>query len=245
MSILYDGIKSIKQAEENVGGLSSPSKMPTYGWSISAFDCGVGSILVTQEGSACFECYARKGRYTFPNVQNALKRRLQKWKEDRALWRVSMIYLMNNKKGIVKSGCFRWFDSGDLQGITMLADIVEIALETPHIKHWLPTKEYQLVKDSKSYGFCPDIPSNLILRVSHPKVGKVFNALDVACGNSPRHNSAIFEPHNFGENYQGVDRLGNPITRYVFCPSSLQDNSCEDCRACWDSRIETVVYKAH
>jgi len=228
---------NIKEAEKNVGGLSSPSKMPTYGWSISAFDCGVGSILATKKGSACFRCYARKGRYVFPKVQNALKGRLQKWHEDRALWRASMIYLMNNKKGIVKSGCFRWFDSGDLQGITMLSDIVTVARQSPHIKHWLPTKEYQLVKDSKSYGFFSDIPSNLIIRVSHPKVGKFF-------ADGPRHNSAIFDADKF---VAGFDRIDEGIDGglKVFCPSSLQNNSCGDCRACWDSRIETVVYKAH
>ena len=224
---------NIREAEKNVGGLSSPSKMPTYGWSISAFDCGVGSILATKKGSACFRCYARKGRYVFPNVQNALKRRLQKWQEDRALWRASMIYLMNNKKGIVESGCFRWFDSGDLQGLLMLSDIVTVARQSPHIKHWLPTKEYQLVKSSK---FAMH-PSNLIIRVSHPKVGEFF-------ADGPRHNSAIFDADKF---VAGFDRIDQGIDGglKVFCPSSLQDNSCGDCRACWNSKIETVVYKAH
>jgi len=224
---------NIREAEKNVGGLSSPSKMPTYGWSISAFNCGVGSILVIKKGSACFECYARKGRYIFPNVQNALKRRLQKWHEDRALWRASMIYLMNNKKGIVESGCFRWFDSGDLQGLLMLSDIVEVARQSPRVKHWLPTKEYQLIKSSK---FAMH-PSNLIIRVSHPKVGEFF-------ADGPRHNSAIFDAGKFVDGFDRIDQ-GIDGGLKVFCPSSLQGNSCGDCRACWNSRIETVVYKAH
>ena len=94
---LYDGIKSIKQAEENVGGLSVPSKMPTFGWSISARRCNVGAKLVKSEKSICFECYALKGRYIFPTVQNALETRYKKWKEDRPLFVASMIYLMRHK----------------------------------------------------------------------------------------------------------------------------------------------------
>jgi hypothetical protein len=227
---------NIKEAEENVGGLSSPSKMPTCGWSISAFDCRVGSVLATREGSACFRCYARKGRYVFPKVQNALRRRLQKWHADRVMWRASMVYLMHHKKAIVKSGCFRWFDSGDLQNVQMLSDIVYVALETPQIRHWLPTKEYKLIREFQSNIYFPK-PTNLIIRVSHPYTDKVFV-------NGPRHNSVIFNADRFAD---GFDKIDDDIDygSYSFCPSSFQKNSCGECRACWDSKIETIVYKAH
>ena len=61
-----------------VGGFSAPSKMPCHGFSIPAKYCKVGSILRKVKGTACSFCYALKGRYVFPVVQNALERRFNK-----------------------------------------------------------------------------------------------------------------------------------------------------------------------
>ena len=43
----YKGVnmKTLKEAKAIVGGLSNPSKMPDYGYGLSAFDCAVGSKL--------------------------------------------------------------------------------------------------------------------------------------------------------------------------------------------------------
>ena len=136
---------SLKEAEASVGGLSAPSKMPSYAWSISAKRCDMGSKLAKIEGSVCNKCYALKGRYMFPMVQNALEKRYEKWAEDRDKWTNAMIYIMNTKKHIIKTGVFRWFDSGDIQGGAMLSDINTIAWSSPNIRFWLPTKEYKLV----------------------------------------------------------------------------------------------------
>ena len=43
-------INSMKEAESMVGGLSAPSKMPSYAWSISAKRCGIGSTLAKVKG---------------------------------------------------------------------------------------------------------------------------------------------------------------------------------------------------
>ena len=60
-----------------VGGLSTPSKMPCYGWSLSAKLCKTGSKLAQIEGSVCDKCYALRGNYLFPVVQNAMRKRLE------------------------------------------------------------------------------------------------------------------------------------------------------------------------
>ena len=60
---------SIKEAEAAVGGLSKPSKMPSFAWSISARRCQTGSKLVNVKGSVCEGCYALKNRYLFNNIQ--------------------------------------------------------------------------------------------------------------------------------------------------------------------------------
>ena len=65
----------LKELKEAVGSLSAPSKMPCSGYSIPAKECGVGSRLVNVENSTCSGCYALKGRYVFPNVENAMYNR--------------------------------------------------------------------------------------------------------------------------------------------------------------------------
>ena len=214
---------SLKEAEASVGGLSAPSKMPSYAWSISAKRCDMGSKLAKIEGSVCNKCYAVKGRYMFPMVQNALEKRYEKWAEDRDKWTNAMIYIMNTKKHIIKTGVFRWFDSGDIQGGAMLSDINTIAWSSPNIRFWLPTKEYKLVKN---YKLNNDIAPNLIIRVSNPNV-----------------NTNTLKGHDYISSVYSKDMLENS-DGYI-CPSSKQDNQCKDCRACWSDKISEVSYIAH
>ena len=55
----FDGTAlSYDSAYEIIGGLSSPSKMPWYGWSISAYRCKTGGKLREVENSTCSHCYA-------------------------------------------------------------------------------------------------------------------------------------------------------------------------------------------
>ena len=214
---------SLKEAEASVGGLSAPSKMPSYAWSISAKRCNIGSKLAKVEGSVCHKCYALKGRYMFGNTQSALERRYMAWSNDRYKWTNAMIYIMNNKKHIMNAGVFRWFDSGDIQGEGMLSDINTIAWSSPNIRFWLPTKEYKLVKEYKQNN---DIAPNLVIRVSNPNVNT--NTLK-----GYEHISTVYSKDML-ENSEG----------YI-CPSSKQGNKCGECRACWNYKVNEVSYIAH
>ncbi len=213
---------TLKDAETTVGGLSSPSKMPSHGWSISAKRCNTGSKLAKVKGSICYNCYALKGRYMFPNVQDALERRFNAWDSNREKWVDAMIYIMHNKTHIVNTGVFRWFDSGDLQGVDMLNDINTVAWASPHIKMWLPTKEYSLVKN-----YDRDVAPNLMLRVSNPNINNSFKK-----GEFKYHSSAYTK-----DNLKDID--GH------LCPSSKQGNQCGSCRACWSDKVSEVIYIAH
>ena len=213
---------TLKDAETTVGGLSSPSKMPSHGWSISAKRCNTGSKLAKVKGSICYNCYALKGRYMFPNVQDALERRFNAWSSNREKWVDAMIYIMHNKTHIVNTGVFRWFDSGDLQGVDMLNDINTVAWASPHIKMWLPTKEYSLVKN-----YDRDVAPNLMLRVSNPNINNSFSK-----GEFKYHSSAYTK-----DNLKDID--GH------LCPSSKQGNQCGSCRACWSDKVSEVIYIAH
>jgi len=64
------------EAQEIVGGLFAPSKMPGPSYGTSAFDCQTDSLLRNVAGSVCAKCYARKGGYVWSNVKEAHARRL-------------------------------------------------------------------------------------------------------------------------------------------------------------------------
>ena len=52
-----------------------------------------------------------------------------------------------------KEKYFRWHDSGDVQSMKHLLNILAVARQTPKIKYWLPTKEPQLMREfAKTYG---------------------------------------------------------------------------------------------
>ena len=205
-----------REAWDDVGGLSKPSKMPCFSYSIPAKRCQVGGKLAKVKNSVCFFCYALKGRYLFPNVQNALERRFSSLaRED---WVAKMVCAISANE---RSGFFRWHDSGDLQGVWHLAKIVSVANALPQIRFWLPTREYGVISDFLKEG--GKIPSNLTVRLS----GYMLD------GVAPLGLAARL----------GVCASAVSATDWN-CPSAKQGNKCQSCRLCWDNS-KTVTYKKH
>lgn len=203
--------------------LSDTSKMPCKSWSVTALACSIGSKLAQVAGSVCHGCYALKGFYRMPSVANVLHNRLSIM----ALpgWHKKMVAKIKSEE---KSGFFRWFDSGDLQSLKNLKDIVRIALALPRIRFWLPTKEYGIASEYfELYGF---FPQNLTVRLSGYMVDK------------PGPNSLA---ENMGLTTSEVHGKESDAQGKHLCPSSSQGNKCLDCRACWNSSIQTVVYRLH
>jgi len=146
-----------KEASKITGGLSAPGKMPEGSYNLPAQACATGAKLRLVPGTPCHGCYALKGRYNFPNVKDALSRRLKSL--DHPDWIPAMVVLIKGKK------FFRWHDSGDLQGPKHLTNIFEVCKLTPDTQHWLPTQERKLLQFLD-----PDIiPTNLIIRLSNAK----------------------------------------------------------------------------
>jgi hypothetical protein len=146
-----------KEASKITGGLSAPGKMPEGSYNLPASACETGAKLREIPGTPCYGCYAFKGRYNFPNVKDALSRRLKSL--DHPDWVQAMAVLIKGKKH------FRWHDSGDLQGPEHLKKIFEVCKLTPDTMHWLPTQERKLLQFLD-----PDIiPPNLIIRLSNAK----------------------------------------------------------------------------
>ena len=205
------------QLLDAVGGFSAPSKMPCHGYSIPAKHCKTGRKMRKVENSICSICYALKGRYSFPNVQNALERRFKTIKGRK--WVSDMVAAIT---AVERSGFFRWHDSGDLQSVSHFARICEIARQTPTVRHWLPTREYAMVREYLDKG--NTIPENLTVRFSALMVdGPAPESLAKRCG----------------------VQVSGACESAFSCPSSRQGNVCGDCRACWSRETFNVTYKTH
>ena len=220
--ILYTlGMATIKALQMQVGSLSNPSKMPGFGYSTPAKDCQTGSKLSEIVNSICSICYAKKGRYVFPNVQNAMQYRLDSL--NKIDWIDCMVELISKKQSKLPEGqreFFRWHDSGDIQGVWHLEKIAEIARRLPEINFWLPTREYRFVREWLATA---TKPNNLQIRLSAYMID----------GKPPTELA-----NRLGLTTSGVSQNG------FNCPAPKQDNACGDCRACWTSD-ENINYKSH
>lgn len=204
-----------KIATAIAGSLGKPSKMPGRAYGISAELCKVGGALAKVEGSVCFDCYALKSNYTYPSVKQAHANRLGGLSS--LSWTDAMIYKIS------KAGerFFRWHDSGDLQHLQHLLDIVRIAEALPGVQFWLPTREKAVVLEYLRVFH--DFPANLCVRVSAAMVdGKA--------------------PEGF-PNTSTVHKLKAP--QGFKCKAPAQEGKCGKCRACWDRSISNVSYKQH
>lgn len=132
------------------------------------------------------------------------------------LWEAAMQELISRK--CKKVPYFRWHDSGDIQDLEHLSKIVRIAKNLPGISFWLPTRETAIVKEFLAGN---SFPANLTVRVSAPMIGRAPEKISGTVGSSVENPSAFQ------------------------CPAPGQGNSCQDCRACWNFKVEEVSYHKH
>ena len=216
MNIRWTPTLGVKEALDICGPLSKPSKMPCHGYALPAYRCRLGSFLQQLPKAICFHCYALRGRYTFPRVKAAMDKRFKSLNHPRWIDAVTTLIYRS------KDRYFRWHDSGDLQGLEHLQNIVHVCENLPRVKFWLPTREYQTVEAYRRMGGI--IPPNLCIRYSAHLVD----------GLPPREYrmpvSMVFS-----------GRTGIPSGSHV-CAATMQNNTCGSCRACWDRRVRTVTY---
>lgn len=214
---ILERIKTQKQAEAIIGGLTTTGKMPCPSYSISAKRCVTGSMLAKIAGSVCSDCYALKGNYKRYGkaIDQAHERRLASLEHPQ--WVDAMCFLIQAKK----LDYFRWHDSGDIQNIGHLINIVEVAEHCPNTLFWLPTKEKGLVYEYERY--IGKIPKNLIIRISSAMIdGKPLK--------EAKHTSTVHDK----EAFVGVE-----------CEAYKRGGKCGDCRVCWDGSVKNVSYKKH
>ena len=141
--------------------LSNTSKLGCKSISLNAKNCKTGSKLAKKKGSVCFGCYALKGCYQFPVVQDAMERRMKFFYHKDFI--PIMVFLLSS----LRKKKFRWFDSGDVQNVLMALNILEICRLTPDIKHWIPSKEYKIWREALKI---QKLPNNVCLRMSSPNI---------------------------------------------------------------------------
>ena len=205
-----------KEAIAICGSLSSPSKMPGHGYALPAYRCRLGSLLQLIPKTVCHRCYAMRGRYLFPVVERAMERRFASLSHPRWVEAVTAL--------IMRSGDahFRWHDSGDIQNLDHLQNIVTVARNLPRVKFWLPTREYQTVEVYRRMG--GQIPRNLCIRYSAHMVD----------GPPPLRYGL---PVSTVSSKPGVAHAGAHQ-----CPAHAQGNKCGHCRACWDPSVRIVSF---
>jgi hypothetical protein len=215
---------TVKQAKAIGGNVSTKnSKMGTTTYAIDAFACPTGSKLAKQDGTVCSKCYAIKLQKLRPAVDKGWKANLAKWNTAIATgtvpqWVEAIAFQINRYN---TDGYHRWFDSGDLQSVEMLDAICKVAMLTPNIKHWLPTREVRIVSEYLKNNMIPD---NLVIRVSSPLVN----------GHPLPHFTNTSTVHA-----KGVPAIG------FACGAYNNGGKCGDCKACWTKTVRNVSYPKH
>ena len=242
---------TVKAAVEQSGKVSlGNTKMPSTTFAISAKHCKVGSKLINVEGSTCSRCYAMKLQKLRPSVDkgwtNNLFKAVKLIEDNPKLWAKMQAFQIKRGCGKLGINNHRWFDSGDLQSVSMLRAIVLCAELTPEIDHWLPTREAKLVKDyRKEYG---QEPSNLVIRVSATMIGDKPIA-------GHTNTSTV---HKSGEQVHGKECLAYrtnkdnkvvPLAEFkaMSRPEKKEQDfgHCGDCRACWSKDVDNISYPLH
>lgn len=247
---------SLAEAVSIAGSLGVPSKMPGYSYGLDARRCHRGSEMAKVPGSICRGCFALHGFYaTWRPALVARERRHAGLEHPR--WVDAMVRLINHyclpvvtdelratfadielsdeldhKGGIP---FFRWHDSGDLQGVWHLENIVEVCERTEAVRHWLPTREYEYVAAFRAAGGV--IPDNLVIRLSalmldtEPVIPAELADLPTSTVHTPGGRAVLLPS----------ERRGAIACRAL----EVRNNVCGPCRACWDRRVSNVSYPEH
>lgn len=222
---IHDRVMNTKEAKEITGGLTSTSKMPCPSYSIPAQACKTGSKLVGVKGSVCHGCYALKGFYRFKQGKTAREVRLASIYNPKWVEAMTILIKSSNKD------VFRWHDSGDIQSIMHLGNIMNVASQTPDIKHWLPTREYKYLSDYINTGL--EVPANMYVRVSAYMIDGVLPLEFARKLNSMPNVKGFIGVSGVSKD----DEVAN-------CPAYKQGGACGDCRTCWTDK-ESVIYPFH
>lgn len=181
-------------------------------------------ILSCRDKCPCAnDCYARKGRYRFKNVQESLLNNLQIYKNNPAQYFKEIHDSIDT--GIVVYSYFRWHAAGDIVDKEYFNGMVKLACELKSTSFLAFTKKFEIVNNFLNYG--NSLPENL--HIVYSAWGKDF----------------VFDnPYEFPVAYvRFKDSLlnGNIPADAVEC-----SGDCTNCLLCWHiTKGQSVVFNKH
>ena len=186
-------------------------------WSLQAVKTCPGSKDPATGGlvAACQGCYAIGGNYLFPNVVAPREFNQQDWKRDG--WTSDMIDALRNER------YFRWFDSGDMYDARLAKKIYLVMLNTPDVKHWLPTRMHKFAKFAAIIAAMKALPNVMVRASSDSVTGDYTPGV---------HGSTI------------IPSLDAPAGVTV-CHAATNEGKCGPCRACYSKDVAVIGYVAH
>jgi len=198
--------------------LSKAGKMPCRSWSLEALTTCPGSKGSDGElVPACQGCYATTGNYRFPNVKAPRLHNQDDWQHSG--WVDAMSMELDNDR------YFRWFDSGDMYSLPLAKKMLAVMKNTPHCKHWLPTRMGKFAKFADVISQMEAL-DNVVVRHSSDGInGEVLK---------DRANSSTIVPD-----------ASHTVAKATACEAYERDGKCGPCRACWDKDVQVIAYPAH
>jgi len=220
--------------------LSKPSKMPGTSFSVPAQRCVTGAKLAKIPGSVCYDCYALKGAYIWPIVQNAMEYRLDLLNSSEF---VSTMVAELNKRRATEH---RWFDSGDVHSVAHCLKIIAVCRLTPNKKHWIPTKERKLWQEALKMESLPD---NAVVRYSATMVDKAppkdWENSSAVITDKAASIGKLCEAYRTKKNGQMISHDEYETAKKEKQIGKIDLGYCGDCRACWSPAVKTVSYPKH
>lgn len=164
-------------------------------------------------------CYAKKGNFTFSNVQQSYANNFQAYVEDPKNYFAQIVDGIGGK--MLAYRFFRWHTAGDIVDNEYLLGMIVVAKKCKETKFLCFTKKFDIVNNYVANG--GKIPSNLHI---------VFSAWHKAF--------KVNNPFNFPVAYVFFKKQElNPDIPSLAIPCP---GKCEECLACWSLKKGQSVY---
>ena len=131
MNLLTQNTK-LKRTSKNLG-------LRVFNFGIPAYKSASGKLTCPMADACVKFCYAKKGAYTWSNVQPAFEKRYQLSKTDK------FVEAMNTEIRKKKPDYIRVHDSGDYYSRAYLQKWIEIAIHNPDVKFYSYTNMVDLM----------------------------------------------------------------------------------------------------
>lgn len=221
---------NLTEAKTITGGISFPSKLKgtAAASALHPGACVTGALLSQSDNSVCFNCFGKKGRFTFPSVQQSLWRKTEIVKNlnvnkrpiEYDEWIKAWAGLINH----YSPRYFRHFMVGDIQSLNHYYALRAIMNDTPSTRHWMPSLDWwKFAHDEKP-------PRNAFVRWTWPRINQ-----NVRNGHHDKPLKAIV-----------VTNRDHVPKGYFPCPAtftSLKTCKANSCTACWTNA--NIAYKEH